>query len=781
MPKSRVSEFIRISSRRKNSWHLDSHARGIGDRNHATPVTHALRGVVERRHVLDKNSRRSRRPRSRYGRNTRHWREHSKRRRCSCRNHRIGHTLTHRERWNISHGLVVHDVRRWHSPCTRLGTDHVQCARSNPERALQHCGRHNLLAHCGSFHHDDSQIGYLSFVHGTPWTQFADAALALAVAQAWPEDSSTNAGPQSSALQIRLDLPTDIKSSKKLLVERRVALHESLRGDSAFSTLVANAALTPAEAETLALCASIDADVRRQRLTGWLQDDLALTRPGLDLLGRLLGSESSGVLTVGASSGLVRAAIVDIGTQGPWGARSVGIEPTVLWALAGEGSPDPELPAGTSFLSANESPGIAEDPLVFVTGPDKSNRRRRASDATAGTRFVVGTQPTDERGWGALVREATLRGAGIIVECDSDLSQDGRRWIERATHLPWAVSSTHEVSVNALPNRPWAEHYVAERDASPDEWARHFPELKEYVHRLTSDQMSVVAEINSNTNSGLERAVRRLASGPIDRLARRVRPRYQWADLVLDNDRSQQLKELVARYRNSQAVYGGWGFPAIPSSGLIAMFSGDPGTGKTMSAEVLAGELELDLFVVDLAAVVSKYIGETEKNLEEIFSAAAVGNQVLFFDEADSLFGKRTEVSDARDRYANLEVSYLLQRLEIFEGLAVLATNFSNNIDSAFLRRIDISIDFVQPEEPQRKELWRRSFPPNAPLADDVDPNELAALYELSGGSIRKASLYAAFLAAEAGEHIDFARISVAVDREYQKLGRLRPSKKLGR
>ena len=140
-----------------------------------------------------------------------------------------------------------------------------------------------------------------------------------------------------------------------------------------------------------------------------------------------------------------------------------------------------------------------------------------------------------------------------------------------------------------------------------------------------------------------------------------------------------------------------------------------------------------------------------------------------------------TEVSDARDRYANLEVSYLLQRLEIFEGLAVLATNFSNNIDSAFLRRIDISIDFVQPEEPQRKELWRRSFPPNAPLADDVDPNELAALYELSGGSIRKASLYAAFLAAEAGEHIDFARISVAVDREYQKLGRLRPSKKLGR
>ncbi|NCG38061.1 MAG: AAA family ATPase [Actinobacteria bacterium] len=618
-------------------------------------------------------------------------------------------------------------------------------------------------------------------MHGTPWTQFADAVLAMAVAQAWPEDSSSKATPKPPALQTGRDLSTDVKSAEKLLVERRAALHESLSGSSAFSTLVANAALLPAEAEALALCASIDADVRRQRLIGWLQEDLALTRPGLDLLGRLLGSKSSGALTVGASSGLVRAAIVDIGTQGPWGARSVGIESSVLWALAGEGSPDPELPAGTSFFSTSETPDIAEAPLVFVTGPDRSKRRRHAAAATAGIRFVVGTQPTDERGWGALVREATIRGAGIIVECDSDLSQDGRRWIERATHLPWAVSSTHEISVNALPDRPWAEHYVAARVASPDEWADQFPELQEYVHRLTSDQLSLVAEISSNIDSGLEGAVRRLSSGPIDRLARRVRPRYQWEDLVLDNDRSDQLRELLARYRNSQIVYSDWGFPAIPSSGLIAMFSGDPGTGKTMSAEVLAGELGLDLFVVDLAAVVSKYIGETEKNLEEIFSAAAVGNQVLFFDEADSLFGKRTEVSDARDRYANLEVSYLLQRIEIFEGLVVLATNFSNNIDSAFLRRIDISIDFVQPEEPQREELWRRSFPPNAPLADDVDPNELAAVYELSGGSIRKASLYAAFLAAEAGEHISRDRISLAVDREYQKLGRLRPGKKLGR
>ena len=193
------------------------------------------------------------------------------------------------------------------------------------------------------------------------------------------------------------------------------------------------------------------------------------------------------------------------------------------------------------------------------------------------------------------------------------------------------------------------------------------------------------------------------------------------------------------------------------------------------SAEVVAGELGLDLFVVDLATVVSKYIGETEKNLEEVFDAAAIGNQVLFFDEADSLFGRRTEVSDARDRYANLEVSYLLQRLEIFGGLVVLATNLVSNIDPAFMRRIDVAIDYALPESDERRRLWEISFPVGAPLSDDVDLDELAVRYKIAGGSIRKASLYAAFLAAEDNAPISAELISIALEREYKKLGRLRP------
>jgi len=314
--------------------------------------------------------------------------------------------------------------------------------------------------------------------------------------------------------------------------------------------------------------------------------------------------------------------------------------------------------------------------------------------------------------------------------------------------------------------------------ADETEWSASFGlDTERHGHRLSPEQLDQAFDIATRSDRDLHGAVKRLSSGPIDRLARRVRPRRTWNDLILDDDRQRQLQELVARYRNSDVVYDRWGFPAVPSSGLIALFSGDPGTGKTLSAEVVAGELGLDLFVVDLATVVSKYIGETEKNLEEVFDAAAIGNQVLFFDEADSLFGRRTEVSDARDRYANLEVSYLLQRLEIFGGLVVLATNLVSNIDPAFMRRIDIAIDYVLPEETERRRLWEISFPAGAPLHDDVDLSDLAAQFKIAGGSIRKAALYAAFLAAEDDTPITPDLISLALEREYKKLGRLRPGR----
>jgi SpoVK/Ycf46/Vps4 family AAA+-type ATPase len=274
--------------------------------------------------------------------------------------------------------------------------------------------------------------------------------------------------------------------------------------------------------------------------------------------------------------------------------------------------------------------------------------------------------------------------------------------------------------------------------------------------------------------------VRRLAGGHLDGVAVRIRPHRSWDDLVVPPDEGRQLRELAARHRGRETVYGRWGFAATPSVGVVALFAGPSGTGKTLAAEVVAGELGLDLYKVDLSAVVSKYIGETEKNLERIFSAAAAGDLVLFFDEADALFGKRSEVSDAHDRYANIEVAYLLQRLETYDGIVVLATNLQRNIDPAFLRRISVAVDFVPPEEPQRRAIWAHAFPSSAPLAD-LDLDFLARQFTVTGGVISNAALGAAFLAAAEDTPISMRHVVLSLKREFQKLGRLRTEKEFER
>src|SRR5437763_13191210 len=209
--------------------------------------------------------------------------------------------------------------------------------------------------------------------------------------------------------------------------------------------------------------------------------------------------------------------------------------------------------------------------------------------------------------------------------------------------------------------------------------------------------------------------------------------------------------------RHRDRVLSDWGYErtVARTQGIKVLFAGESGTGKTMAAQVLSSELGLDLFRVDLATVVSKYIGETEKNLEKIFGAADGSNAILFFDEADALFGKRSEVSDSHDRYANIEVAYLLQRMELYPGAAILATNFKRNIDDAFIRRLDFVVDFPFPEVDDRKKIWQLVLPNAAPVADDIDLDFLATQFKLSGGSIRNCSLAAAFRAAD--ENLDIS------------------------
>ncbi len=267
-------------------------------------------------------------------------------------------------------------------------------------------------------------------------------------------------------------------------------------------------------------------------------------------------------------------------------------------------------------------------------------------------------------------------------------------------------------------------------------------------------------------------AARRQPEHVLERLATLVAPAFSLADLVLDEETDAKLRELVAHVALQHVVLDGWGFRRrLPrGQGVAALFSGPSGTGKTTAAEALAGELGQDLYRIDLSAVVSKYVGETEKNLAVAFDEAERGSAVLFFDEADALFGKRTGVRDAHDRYANLEINFLLQRVETFTGLVILASNRAAAIDEAFLRRLRFTIRFEPPDRALRVRLWRRSFPPGARVAA-LDWDTLAAV-ELAGGSIQSAALAAAYLAAADGGTITPAHVDHALRREHQKLGK---------
>ena len=275
------------------------------------------------------------------------------------------------------------------------------------------------------------------------------------------------------------------------------------------------------------------------------------------------------------------------------------------------------------------------------------------------------------------------------------------------------------------------------------------------------------------TADDLWQACREQAGWHMNELAQRITPCYTWEDIVLPEDVFRQLQEISAQVADRPQVYEAWGFGARLNRGrgISALFSGPSGTGKTMAAEVLANELELDLYRIDLAGVVSKYIGETEKNLRKVFDAAEQSGAILFFDEADALFGKRSEVRDSHDRYANIEVNYLLQRMEDYRGLAILATNRKSALDEAFMRRLRFVVDFPFPDADNRRDIWRKVFPRQMP-AERLDYESLCRL-ELAGGNIKNIALNAAFLAASEDGPLGMDHIMRAARREYAKIDKM--------
>lgn len=322
-------------------------------------------------------------------------------------------------------------------------------------------------------------------------------------------------------------------------------------------------------------------------------------------------------------------------------------------------------------------------------------------------------------------------------------------------------------------------------------WSRLLPELAPHGALLTARYTvgpQTLQQLRQDLSPWLERdqvpplercvaALKARTTRSDDSFARRLLPSATWSDLVLPPERLAALRGAVQRMQLQQQVLDDWGFARQQRSvrGLRLLFSGLPGTGKTLAAEVMAHALHADLLVIDLAQLVSKWIGETEKNLAAAFDQAEGTGAVLFFDEADALFSRRTEVSDAHDRYANIESAYLLARLERFDGVAILATNLRGNLDKAFLRRFELALEFAEPGARERAAIWRAQFPAAAPLGSDVDIEQLAALHALPGALIRNAALGAAFIAAGAGSAISRAHIEQALQQEYEKSGRVSP------
>ena len=546
----------------------------------------------------------------------------------------------------------------------------------------------------------------------------------------------------------------DVVAAENLLLEPG--------SDDDFAAIAWNALLDPNSIRVLALASAIDIDASRQRLVGYLNDDVARRWLTMSAVTRILGRP--GVAALASDSPLVRACLVSVEGETAWAMRAVRVATAVTDALAGAGGPDPMLPRRTEVVTAEIEAGAG---FVLVHGGDRATRIERAARETAGSRFLVTHLPSNDAEWSAIVRQCVLGGLSPIIEIDArvELDADHCWWIERSSFLSIALGSPNELRLESLPERAFVEVRV-ESDLVDIGIG----------HLLDREQARLTTKALASVEGDQGAAVRRLVTGRLDNHAGRTRPGRSWDELVLPPDHIAVLRELVARYRHRHVVFHDWGFPSRPSTGVTALFTGPSGTGKTMTAEVISTELGLDLYRVDLSSVVSKYIGETEKNLEEIFTASAAGNLVLFFDEADALFGKRSEVADAHDRYANIEVAYLLQRLERYDGFVVLATNLRKNIDSAFIRRIDVALDFEMPDVEQRRAIWERVFPRTAPRAE-IDFELLAREFEVSGGVIRNAAVHAAFLAADQSSSIELAHVVGGMQREFQKMGRLHGGK----
>jgi len=559
--------------------------------------------------------------------------------------------------------------------------------------------------------------------------------------------------------------------------------------------------------EAVLIALAPDVDSRFEKLYGYLHDDLTRRRASPNLVLELTGSsplDHRCRATFGPASALARhALVVPESVDRPALTRALSVPDRVVNYLLGHDEPDPRLDGLLHRVrpvpdehTAGVGRAVAGGGHCYLRG--SSLGAGVAAVEAAGARPLTvdfGFRSTEQDAISvveAALLEARLQNLVLVAgpidalpegstEAVHRLASDDRAnvlvgvgaWDASWSRRPRLVIEA-SVAAGLDRRRKW-------REAGAGELAE---ETSLHPFRVTVDQAERALQVARLNALRYDRevavddvmtGVRALNAPSLERLARRVVPSVRLDDLVLPPAIFALVAEieLRARHRADVSARYGLGVGRSDGKGVTALLTGPPGTGKTMAAEAVASSLGFDLYVVDLATVVDKYIGETEKQLERVFREAEGVNGVLFFDEADALFGKRSEVSDAKDRYANLEIAYLLQRMETFDGVTVLATNLGANLDEAFLRRLDVVAELPLPDAAARLQLWDRSLGQRLPRAADVNLEMLAERYELSGGHIRNIGLLAAFLALEDDQPVAMSHLLTALQRELRKSGRL--------
>ncbi|MFD8009285.1 ATP-binding protein [Streptomyces sp. NPDC058955] len=593
---------------------------------------------------------------------------------------------------------------------------------------------------------------------------------------------------------------------------------------SRLAVLARDFGLSTLDVDILLIALLPDLDDRFEAFYGYLNDDVTRRRPSAGLALGLCGmphADREARARLGERAPLRAGGLLLVEDRDrPFLGRALRVPDRVTAYLLGDDTPDPRLADVRAPWEPVRGVGDPKALARFLSSGDTALVYLQEDQGGAGTalaasaleeagRGVLGVDlarlaedPAPTEAIRCLLREAHLTGAGLICAPVDAVARERPGLLRAVTDLPvpvalvgripWdaAWSTAPPLLVRAPRLGPEARAELWRATAAEDVGLPVEDILAPFL--LTPEQIARSAraavqkahvEATPVTADHIRQGARAQNAAGLDRLARRIEPTVTWKDLVLPPDTETQLRELTARARHRDHVLGTWSMRpgGGRGRGVAALFAGDSGTGKTMSAEVIAADLGLDLYTVDLATVIDKYVGETEKNLERIFTEAAGVNGVLLFDEADAVFGKRSDVKDAHDRYANVESAYLLQRMESFDGLAILATNLRANLDDAFTRRLDLIVDFPVPDAPQRLQLWDRTLGPNLPRATDLDLAFCANAFELSGGNIRSIAVTAAYLAAEAGGPLTMPMLIHAIQREYQKLGRLTLASEFGR